>query len=273
MKTVIKVSDEKHLCRFDRVLEDALPGTGLRYRRRLIESGQALLDGVRRKPGFKVRTGQEITLTLESEGCPDELKGLLRIVERTSDYAALFKPGGPHSAAVSGSPEPAVEHCLEKLLPSSGARLVNRLDRLTSGLLIVAFSKEAEDRFREYEDGGKVRKYYLARVTGIFEKETVVRAELNTDSRSVTRIAGNSNDPLRHSRVTPLEVYEDGTSLVRVCIAKGARHQIRVHLASCGHPIVGDPLYGSGEGQVMYLHHERIELPAFTAEAAPEWKL
>lgn len=271
MNTKIIIDESMREARFDKALSILLPDSGLRLRRRLIESGQALLNGVKRKPGYKVYPGQEISLALEKEDCSEEVLSKIKIVERTQDYAAIFKPSGIHSAVINGSSEPAVEPWLDKLMDCSGARLVNRLDFLTSGILVAAFSSEAEDCFKQYENFGQVKKDYFARVVGSFEQEQTITAILDTDSRSVTKVAGPGSDPLRFSHVTPLETYADGTSLVRVSIAKGARHQIRAHLASCGHPIVGDPVYGNGGAEILYLHHAKIEFPSFCAEINPLW--
>lgn len=259
--------------RFDKALLIVMPDAGLRLRRRLIESGQALLNGVKRKPAFKVRAGQEISVCSEENVDVKNILPLLSVVEKQADYAAVFKPSGIHSAIIKGSPDPSVELVAGELLGDSNATLVNRLDYLTSGLLIAAFSEEAAQCFRQYEDSGVVEKFYLARIAGKFNDKMVIKTELDTDSRSVTRVLEEGYDPLRYSYITPLKNYDDGTSLVQVRIAKGARHQIRAHLASSGHPIIGDPVYGEGPGEIMYLHHYKIEFPSFSAEVLPQWDI
>ncbi|WP_051294950.1 RluA family pseudouridine synthase [Maridesulfovibrio bastinii] len=265
------VDDRTDGLRFDKALASLLPDSGLRLRRRLITSGQALLNGKPRTPAYKVHKGQKITLASPVNECPGLVAPGVKVLNRTDDYAAVFKPSGLHSASITGSLEQSVESMLNTLFPEEAAVLVNRLDFLTSGILMVAFTSEAAEAFRQYENSGFVKKYYLARVSGSFKNDEEIRFGLDTDSRSVTKVTNETADKLRFSYVRPLKDFSDDTSLVKVRIAKGARHQIRVHLAAKGHPIIGDPLYGKGEGDTMYLHHCYLEFPSFKSSATPLW--
>ncbi|WP_238528391.1 pseudouridine synthase family protein [Pseudodesulfovibrio mercurii] len=196
----------------------------------------------------------------------------VRIVKWEDGFAAVNKPGGVHSAIISGRDEPCVEAVLPALFPGMEPVLLNRLDRLTSGLLLVALTPEARDAYLEYEDQGAIKKFYLARVRGRLDGIVSVRNRLDTDDRKTTRVlAEPDEDARRWTGVTALSHDNAAdTSLVRCLITKGARHQIRAHLASIGHPIVGDPLYGGGESpRGLMLQHQRLEMPGFQAEAIP----
>ncbi|MGE4424182.1 MAG: pseudouridine synthase [Pseudodesulfovibrio sp.] len=257
--------------RLDRALEAAMPGSGLRLRRRLCEEGRVLVDGRARKPGYKVRTGQSVEIEeVRAMTTADELG--LRIVKLADGFAAVNKPGRVHSAAISGKDEPSAEGVLADLFPGRNPVLLNRLDYLTSGLLLVALTPEAREAYLEYEDDGAIKKFYLARVQGRLDGIVSVRNRLDTDDRKKTRVLAESDpDSRRWTGVTALSHDNAaGTSLVRCLIMKGARHQIRAHLSSIGHPIIGDPLYGEGDSpRGLMLQHQRIEMPGFQAEAIP----
>lgn len=256
--------------RLDKALHAFMPDTGLRLRRRLCDDGRVLVDGEARKPGYKVRTGQQVEIVGGLSVTTPESLGLKPIV-RSGIFASVSKPGGVHSAAIAGRDEPSVEAVLGQLYPGREPILLNRLDNPTSGLLLVGLEKEARDLYRKYESQGRIMKFYLARVAGRLDGTVIVRSMLDTDDRKKTRVLDrDAMDDCRWTFVTSLaHDHEQDVTLVRCLILKGARHQIRAHLASIGHPIIGDRLYGEGEGDMLFLHHYRIELPGFSAEITP----
>jgi 23S rRNA pseudouridine1911/1915/1917 synthase len=257
--------------RLDRALVAVMPGSGLRLRRRLCDEGHVSVDGRARKPGYKVRAGQTVEIGEVREMTKVEELGL-RIVKIKDGFAAVNKPGGVHSAAISGKGGPSAEGALANLFPGQDPVLLNRLDYLTSGLLLVALTPEAREAYLRYEDEGEIKKFYLARVQGRLDGIVSVRNPLDTDDRKTTRVLAEQDpDARRWTGVTALSHDNAaGTSLVRCLIMKGARHQIRAHLSSIGHPIVGDPLYGGAESsRGLMLQHQRIEMPGFQAEAVP----
>lgn len=171
-------------------------------------------------------------------------------------------------------------------LPFSGALslepplLLSRLDAPTSGLVPAAFTPGAAEEFRALEAAGSVDKYYLAVVHGTLDRPFCVKNLLDTDNRKTTRTLPEENpDPTRHTAVFPLPVEylnlpvpAQGLTLVAAHIRRGARHQIRAHLAQAGFPILGDPLYGNGgDALPLHLHHARIVFPGFTALCLPSW--
>ncbi len=259
--------------RLDKFMLELLPDSGLRERRRLIENGYVMVNGKQRKTGFKMFAGAEVTLiAAEKRICATEIVSRLSVVGEEDEFAVIYKPGNMHSAWVAGSLEPTAEECLTELFPGKEAILANRLDKLTSGMLLIAFGVENENSFREQEDAGQVEKYYYARVHGVPESGFIVKNRLDTADRKMTKVLKEYADPVRWSLVEMVGGFDDGTSLVEVRISKGARHQIRAHLAYAGYPIVGDPVYGvGGEKGPMYLHHRRIVFPGFEAGCEPDW--
>lgn len=255
--------------RLDKALHTFMPGAGLRLRRRLCDDGRVLVDGRARNAGYKVRSGQQVEIIQGNEVATPQSLGL-KIVRQDEMFAAISKPGGVHSASIAGRDEPCVEAILPDMFPNAEPALLNRLDNLTSGLLVVALTPEAKLRYQEFEDAGEIRKFYLAVVVGRLDGIVSIRKQLDTDNRKKTKVLDdNDADMRRWTDVTSLaHDHSADTTLVRCLIMKGARHQIRAHLASIGHPIVGDPLYGIGR-EGLRLHHHQIEFPGFRAESTP----
>ncbi|MGE4263345.1 MAG: pseudouridine synthase [Desulfovibrio sp.] len=268
--------------RLDRALEPLLPGSGLRLRRRLLETGRVLVEGRAAPAGLKVRAGQRVTLlpdaanNLELAQEPQAQQPLtaVRIVVRTRDYAALDKPAGLHSAALAGGGGLSLEAMLPELFPGLTPRLLNRLDFLTSGLVLASMNARAAKVFAALKPKDVVKEY-LAVVEGVLDEALVLKRKLDTDDRKRTRVLGKmENDARGWTLVWPEAALTGGRTLVRVRIQAGARHQIRAHLAAANLPIVGDPLYGAPVASLtgrLYLHHRRLEFLDFKAFCPPPW--
>lgn len=165
--------------------------------------------------------------------------------------------------------------------PQEPPLLVNRLDAATSGLVTAAFGPENAAKFREYEAAGAVDKYYLAVIRGLPPGPLELRAALDTDSRVKTRVRDrDAVDATRYTEVFPLglaagflEDAPDGTALAAVRIKRGARHQIRAHLAHAGYPLYADALYGDAAEVSFRLHHTRLSMPGFDIYFPPPWPM
>jgi len=255
--------------RLDKALHMVMPDAGLRMRRRLCEDGRVLVDGRERKPGYKVRAGQSVKIRKGGKYMTPTMMGVKK-VGQGDGFAAVSKPGGVHSAAIAGKDTPCVEDVLPQIFPDGEPVLLNRLDFLTSGLLLVALDSDARTRYQELESSGRIKKFYLAEVRGRLDGMVSVRKALDTDDRKTTRVLdADDPDERRWTDITALSHdHEKDTTLVRCLIMKGARHQIRAHLASLGHPVVGDPLYGDG-GPGLRLHHHRTQMPEVSFESTP----
>ena len=164
-------------------------------------------------------------------------------------------------------------------LPLSPPVPLSRLDRATSGIVPAAFTPVAANAFRKAEKTGNIRKYYLAVVHGS-PTGMVIDNALDTDSRTKSRVLPRANtEATRHTEMFPLAeasfLLSDSPSpltLVVVRIQRGARHQIRAHLAHVGFPILGDDQYGQNDGATaLHLHHAQLVAPDFTAFSLPAW--
>lgn len=266
-----QVDAKRHGQRLDKALEQLLPDSGLRLRRRLIELGRVLVQGRPAAPGLKVLQGQRLDLL--PGDVSDKPLPKIPIVKRTMSFAALLKPAGMHSSAISGRNEPCVEALLPGLFPDAQPVLLNRLDFLTSGLLLVALKPTAVKDYMAL-DALKVVKEYVAIVVGELTEPLELRRSLDSDDRKRTRVLARLDPERRNwTFVWPEAQLAGGLTQVRVQIYTGARHQIRAHLAAAWLPILGDPLYGEGNAAAarLYLHHRRIAFPRFEAEAPENW--
>lgn len=262
--------DRAHGLRLDKALALVLPDEGLRIRQRLCSSGAVKVDGRIAAKGTIICAGQTISLSMPVQ---KDVEIDLNVVAKSELFAAIYKPESMHSACIRGKGTASAESCLDRIFPGRNAILLNRLDYLTSGLLVVGFGPEAEIRFRAMESAGRVQKKYSLVVAGELDHEVLVKNSLDTADRTKTKVCGQEDaDPARWTRIVPLRM-ENGNTVAESDIKRGARHQIRAHAAHIGHPIVGDPLYGGGAGPRMYLHHYLVEFDDFLAETDAEpWK-
>ncbi len=266
--------EERNGQRLDQALELLFPHWGRRVRQRLWERGQVLVNDIPRPKGFRVETGQTIAfrplpVARPAAPCPDRIV----VVTATERFAAVYKPEGVHTAAVALRAGLTLEECLQELFPLQDARLCNRLDRETSGLVLVAFGPDSLDRYLVLQDQGRVEKGYLAVVQGALTGGTTVSRVIDRTGHKKVRVLEDAeSDPLRWTRIRSVKVGRARKrSLVEVVIHKGHRHHIRAHLAHIGHPILGDAVYGGPEAARLFLHHGRVSMPGFTASAAPRW--
>ena len=269
-RRIIEVPAEAAGQRLDQFVASQLEGVSRSRVQMLMDQGDVLVNGEREKASLKLRGGEQIAVTGEPH--PTPLKATaedipLDVVFEDADLAVVNKPAGMMVHAGSGQNEDArsrgtlVNALLYrfKKLSSTGGDLrpgiVHRLDKDTSGLIVVAKNDRTHAALGEMFAGRQMKKTYIALVQGAVER---VRGTIN---------AGVGRDPVRRTRMTtqPTENARTAVShyevirrlnsrfgmftLVRVRIETGRTHQIRVHMASIGHPVVGDTLYG-GAGQL-----------------------
>jgi 23S rRNA pseudouridine1911/1915/1917 synthase len=254
--------------RLDRFLAQA-GAMSLRTARRLVRRGAAMVDGSARTEGYKLRSGQIVAM---AHGDPELLCAAPRLIRKSESFAAFFKPSGLHSVSVCGSFEPSLEGCLRDLMPGEQVTLVNRLDRDTSGIVLGALTPQAAENFRALENAGRVDKRYLALVHGALDAPLRLKWALDTADRARVKVLdADSQDSLRWTGIRPITAV-GGLTLVEACIAKGARHQIRAHLARAGYAIAGDVLYDGPAAPGLRLHHWCVNFPGFSAQALPDWE-
>lgn len=236
----------------------------------LIREGKATVEGrVELKPGMKPRVGADLELFVP-EDKPAEAVAQdipLRIIYEDDDLAVVEKPCGmvvhPAAGNEDGTLVNALLHHLKNLSGIGGVMrpgIVHRLDKDTSGLLLVAKHDAAHVELSRQLKDREMEKHYLAVVEGTMKEESgVVDAPI---ARSKTDRKRMAVDPAGRSAVTKWRLVEElnGGSLLDVHLITGRTHQIRVHMAFLHHPVVGDPIYGFKHG----LHAPRLMLHAKT---------
>jgi 23S rRNA pseudouridine1911/1915/1917 synthase len=247
--------------RVDRFLARCLPAASRRAVRMLAEALR--INGRRVRRSAIVRPGDVITVPDALATAPAaEANSALRVevLYEDADLVAVDKPAGISSVAVRGGSADTVASFLAARFPETRgvggspleAGLVHRLDRETSGVLLAARTPAAYAGLRRQFTRRRVRKEYLALVAGDVARPATIRTPIAHDRRHPARMRvapdPQSQEQLRarpaETAYRP-EIRYGAATLLRVIIHTGVRHQIRVHLASIGHPIVGDRVYGA----------------------------
>lgn len=241
--------------------------------RRLIESGDVRVSGARVKPAHKLRPGERIEGSVpdpdESDLAAEPIP--LEIVYEDADVIVVDKPAGmvvhPAAGVRSGTLVNALLHHCRELSGVGGVRrpgIVHRLDRGTSGLLVVAGNDAAHRSLAEQFKAHTIEREYLALVRGQpGEQRGSIDAPIGRHpsdrKRFSTRSRGTARAAVTHWAV---ERRLRELTLLRVRLETGRTHQIRVHLASVGLPVAGDPVYGGGRKVARELGLERQALHA-----------
>ena len=280
----VRVSTNEDGQRIDNFLLKQLPGVPKSHVYRLLRSGQVRVDGGRAKAERKLVVGEEVRIPPvrmaeagDTKRPPDSMTRRLReaIIHEDAHYLAVSKPAGLASHAGSG-----VDFGVIEVARAWGTHpwieLVHRLDRDTSGVLLLAKNREALLRAqRAFKNGTTIKKYFALLVGRWKGEDRDVNAALLRDAVSagerLVRIVEDDDDGKpSHSRFSPRQWYRDAT-LMEVQIFSGRTHQIRVHSAALGYPVVGDDKYGEREVNKpfrerglkrMFLHSHLLPLPA-----------
>ncbi|WP_129738474.1 RluA family pseudouridine synthase [Massilimicrobiota timonensis] len=172
----------------------------------------------------------------------------LQIVYEDDYLLIIDKPAGLPSIPTRGHPLYTLANALtfyyQKIHLDSTIHLVNRLDKETSGLMIVAKYRYIHDRMMK--DLGHIERRYQAHVQGVIETNGTIRLPIYKEPFQMKRLI----DERGQEACTHYQVYQTqkNCTLMRMKLETGRTHQIRVHMAAIGHPLVGDSLYGDGQG-------------------------
>ncbi len=240
---------------------------------RLIEEQHILVNGKNQKVSYRVNVGDEITIE-EIKAEEIELKAQeipIEIIYEDKDIIVVNKPKGMVVHPANGNPDGTLVNAIMAICKDSlsgiGGKLrpgiVHRLDKDTSGLLIIAKNDKAHVNMSEQIKNHEVKKTYIALVKGIVkENEATIDMPIgrSISDRKKMAVTKNGKNAVTHIKV--LKRYKKYT-LLEINIETGRTHQIRVHLSQIGYPIVGDEVYSNGKNEFevtgQCLHAKSLE--------------
>lgn len=258
-KELITVGEENVGQRLDAFLAAAIPELTRAAVQRLIEGGQVLLNGATAKASLKLRLADQVTVAIPP---PEPTAALaedipLEILYEDADLVVINKPAGMVVHPGAGNSEGTLVnallgHCSD--LSGIGGELrpgiVHRIDKDTSGILVVAKSDAAHQGLSNQFSEHTVKRIYLALVFGSMKTDTGriegVIGRHPVDRKKMSGTARHGKRAVTHWRV---QGRYPGVCLLRLRLETGRTHQIRVHLSESGHPLLGDSVYG-GSGRL-----------------------
>ena len=229
--------------------------------KRWIEEKNVLVNGKTTKPSYKVQENDIITVTpelikeisLEAQDIPIE------VLYEDDDILVVNKPKGMVVHPANGNPDGTLVNavmaiCKDSLSGIGGEirpGIVHRLDKDTSGAIIIAKNDKAHMILSDMLKNHEIEKTYIALVRGIVkENEATINmpiARSNTDRKKMA-VSREGKNAVTHFKVLK-RFYENNTTLLEVKIETGRTHQIRVHLSQIGYPIIGDEVYSNGKNE------------------------
>ncbi|MBR3248885.1 RluA family pseudouridine synthase [Candidatus Saccharibacteria bacterium] len=237
--------------RLDHIMMEIYKSYNRSSLQKFIENGFVKVDGeVVQKSNAKFPDGVKIELNV-----PEKLKNAdvkPKIIYEDENVLVVDKPAGLLSEAKG-------EYCPERTLADFGL-ICHRLDRDTSGVMILAKSEEVQKFLKKQFQDRKVHKIYRAVVEGELKlPEARIDLPMIRDKKRPTtfRVDANGKEAETFYKVL---ASNGERSLVELKPTTGRTHQLRVHMKYLGHPIVGDPVYGDGNGKRLYLHAQELEI-------------
>lgn len=240
--------------RLDVFLTSVLGGHSRSSIQRLIKDGHVQVDGRLSKANQPMKTGQTVLVQLPDpvDATPQAEALPLPIVYQDSELIVVDKPPGmvvhPAAGHQSGTLVNALLHHVDDLSGIGGEKrpgIVHRLDRGTSGLMVVAKNDAAhEELSRQFRDR-EVEKEYIALVWGEVQAGRRIDAPIGRDPENRKKMSAKARRSREAvTRIVKAEKFGVVLTLAHIAIHTGRTHQIRVHLSAIGHPVVGDSLYG-----------------------------
>jgi 23S rRNA pseudouridine1911/1915/1917 synthase len=255
----VEVGDEHDGLRLDQFLASVLPHQSRSQIQRLIRDGLVRTQARHTRPSTPVHTGDRIAveIPLPALAVPQPQELPLPILYDDADVVVVNKPPGMVVHPAAGHPEGTLVNALlhhVKDLSGIGGELrpgiVHRLDRGTSGVMVIAKHDRAHQELARQFHDREIEKEYIALVWGVVQAGRRIDAAIGRDPYDRQKMSTRARRA--RSAVTRVTAAEHlrGVSLLHVAIATGRTHQIRVHLSAIGHPIVGDPTYGGSRRQL-----------------------
>ena len=281
----LEVGEEAASQRIDNFLLRHLKGVPKSHVYRVLRSGEVRVNSGRVKPEYRLKAGDRIRLPpvrVAQKRAPAARPLGLPVVFEDPALIVIDKPSGVAVHGGSGVSYGVIESLRAERPEAKFLELVHRLDRDTSGLLMIAKKRSALVELHRMLREGEVDKRYLAVVKGAWSGEEEISASLHkyVTSQGERRVAVREDGQAALTRVKALKAKESA-SLLELRLMTGRTHQIRVHLAHAGHPVLGDDKYGdfdlnktlAREGvKRLFLHASRLSLRHPVSGAALAFK-
>ena len=292
MKKVIVENEEKNQ-RIDAYLAKKYEDMSRVAVKRLIDEEKILVNNKKTKASYKVQENDEISIE-EEKPKEIELKAQnipIEILYEDNDIIVVNKPKGMVVHPANGNPDGTLVNavmaiCHDSLSGIGGEirpGIVHRLDKDTSGVIVVAKNDKAHINLSEQIKNHEVEKTYLALVKGfVKENEATINMPIgrSTSNRKKMAVIKSGKQAITHFKVIKrYKTHKQDYALLEVKIETGRTHQIRVHLSQIGYPIVGDSTYSNGknewgiEGQCLHAKSLKFKHPITGKEMYIEAKL
>ncbi len=267
--------------RIDNFLLRRAPGVPRSHVYRLIRTGQVRVNGGRVKPTRKLAVGDKVRIPpmhFKSTGEVSVPDGLARavgeaIVHETEDFIVVNKPPGLAVHAGSGLAFGLID-ALRQIRGESSLELVHRLDRGTSGCLLVAKDIGRVRSLQELFRTRDIKKTYLALVDGVWQlgaKTVDVPLEKNKSHAGERRVIVSADGQAAVSHFECVQTFANA-SLMQINIETGRTHQIRVHAKHCGHAVIGDTRYGDNARNALFKQQGLARLYLHSVSLEFEWQ-
>lgn len=277
MKKEIHVNEVNEKIRLDAYISKQMQDLSRSMIQKLLEGNKINVNGRSEKPAYKVQNGDIIEINIEE---PKEVKIEaqdipLDIIYEDEDILVVNKQKGLVVHPANGNPDgtlvnAVMAHCKDSLSGIGGELrpgIVHRLDKDTSGLLIIAKNDKAHIQMSNQIKNREVKKTYIALVRGtIAENEATINMPIgrSTKDRKKMAVTKSGKEAVTHFKVLNRYTTDKGSyTLLEIKIDTGRTHQIRVHMAEIGHPVIGDVVYSNGKNEFgvegQCLHAKRLE--------------
>ena len=281
-KEIYKVTDKENTLRLDKVLTIFNKKNSRVYYSNLIKNGEVLVNGNKVSPSYKVRENDEISINYVEKEDEKDLKPLelaLDVVYEDNDVLVINKPKGLVVHPGGGHHDDTLVNALiynEKELSNinglNRVGIVHRIDKDTSGLLLICKNNFAHKEIASQLETHSMHREYIALVDGIITSDSgkiigkIGRSKENRLKMAIDNI--NGKEAITHFEV--LKRYKKYT-LIKCRLETGRTHQIRVHMSSINHPLVGDKIYGGStslynEGQLLHAYSLTFSQPSTKKE-------
>jgi 23S rRNA pseudouridine1911/1915/1917 synthase len=272
--------------RVDRLIAERLPALSRSRVKALIEAARVTIDGATiANPSFRVKPGQLVAIDVPPaiDDHPEAQEIALDIRYEDSELVVLDKPAGMVVHPAPGNPDSTLvnallAHCGDSLVGIGGVKrpgIVHRIDKDTSGLMVVAKTENAHAKLSAAFADRSIERAYWAVVWGVpAPREGVIDKPIGRSPKNRKKMAVVPQGKVAITHYKVIRPLGLAVSLVECRLKTGRTHQIRVHMTEIGHPLVGDPVYGKAPARARLLDGPAgAALKGFSRQALHAWLL